>query len=220
MKTVAFIPIKMNNERVPGKNVKPFSDGTPLIHMIMNAVMGAEEVDEVYVCCSNERIKEFMLPGTKFLKRDVKYDASNANVNEMHLSFAQAVDADIYLLAHATSPFLSSASIDEGIKAIKTGKYDSALTVMKQQDFMWKNGKPFNFSLEHIPRTQDLEPFYLETTGMFAFTRDVIYNKKSRTGDKPYMIEVNSIEAIDIDWPIDFDIADAVYMQIIKRQTK
>ena len=28
MKTVAFVPIKLNNERLPGKNLKKFSDGT------------------------------------------------------------------------------------------------------------------------------------------------------------------------------------------------
>ena len=31
MKTVAFVPIKLNNERFPGKNVKPFTGGKPLI---------------------------------------------------------------------------------------------------------------------------------------------------------------------------------------------
>ena len=37
MKTVAMIPIKLNNERVPGKNLKQFSDGTPLIKLIQKA---------------------------------------------------------------------------------------------------------------------------------------------------------------------------------------
>ena len=27
MKTVAFVPIKLNNERLPGKNIKPFTNG-------------------------------------------------------------------------------------------------------------------------------------------------------------------------------------------------
>lgn len=29
MKTVVLLPIKLNNQRVPGKNIKKFSDGTP-----------------------------------------------------------------------------------------------------------------------------------------------------------------------------------------------
>ena len=31
MKTVALIPIKLGSKRVPGKNIKPFYDGTPLM---------------------------------------------------------------------------------------------------------------------------------------------------------------------------------------------
>ena len=31
MKTVALIPIKLGSKRIPGKNIKPFFDGTPLI---------------------------------------------------------------------------------------------------------------------------------------------------------------------------------------------
>lgn len=31
MKIVSFTPVKLNNERVPGKNTKRFKDGTPLI---------------------------------------------------------------------------------------------------------------------------------------------------------------------------------------------
>ena len=31
MKVVAFVPVKLNNERLPGKNTKVFEDGTPLI---------------------------------------------------------------------------------------------------------------------------------------------------------------------------------------------
>lgn len=31
MKTVAFVPIKLNNQRTPGKNTKKFDDGSALI---------------------------------------------------------------------------------------------------------------------------------------------------------------------------------------------
>ena len=41
MKTVAVVPIKMNNVRTPGKNTKPFSDGTPLIHLIQKKLLNS-----------------------------------------------------------------------------------------------------------------------------------------------------------------------------------
>ena len=42
MKTVALIPIKLSSTRVPGKNIKPFFDGTPLMHFIQKACLNAK----------------------------------------------------------------------------------------------------------------------------------------------------------------------------------
>ena len=43
MKVVAFIPIKLNNERTPGKNIKRFSDGTPLMHFVQSSLLALKE---------------------------------------------------------------------------------------------------------------------------------------------------------------------------------
>ena len=39
MKTVAFVPVKLNNERLPGKNTKPFHNGDPLICYILRTLL-------------------------------------------------------------------------------------------------------------------------------------------------------------------------------------
>lgn len=218
MKTVALVPIKMNNERVPGKNTKLLCDGTPLIQMILRALMGASEIDDVYVYCSKEQIKDYIIHGVNYLKRDEKYDTAQADVNDMFRTFSLSVPADIYVLAHATAPFLTSESINKAVQAVKTGEYDSAIAVRKMQEFLWHDGKAVNYDPLRIPRTQDLEPLYVETTGMYVFTKDVIQNRRSRIGEKPYLQVVSVIEATDINNPDDFEIADAIYAKIVKRK--
>lgn len=211
MKTVALIPIKMNNERIPGKNTKLLYDGTPLIQLTLNTIKACREIDEVYVYCSKEEIHDYLLPGINYLKRDPKYDAAQADVLDMFYTFSKEVPADIYVLTHVTSPFLKSNSIDGAVRLIKTGEYDSAFAAVKTQEFMWKGGKPMNYDVNFIPRTQDLPVIYAETTGFYVFTKDVIQVKRSRIGHKPYIYEVSKIEAIDINDPVDFDIANAIY---------
>lgn len=215
MKTVAIIPIKMNNERTPGKNTKLFYDGTPLIHFIQRSLLRCKEVDDIYVYCSKEEIKEYNIEGVFYKKRDERFDDNGINVNDMFYTFAEEIDADIYVLAHATAPFQESESIDKGIKEVKSGKYDSAIAVKRMQEFIWKDGKAFNYDPKRIPRTQDLAPLYVETTGLYVYTKDVIMINKSRIGNKPYMLEMNPVEAIDINNPIDFEIADALYQGIV-----
>ena len=215
MRTVALVPIKLNNERTPGKNTKRFDDGTPLIHCIERTLLECKEIDEIYVYCSKEEIKEYLLPGIHYLKRDERFDTAQANVNEMFYMFSTEVDADIYVLAHATAPFQKAESIDRGVLAVKSGEYDSALAVKKMQEFIWKNGCAFNYNPAFIPRTQDLEPLYVETTGLYIFTKCVIQTRHSRIGAKEYMLEVSPIEATDINNPVDFEIANAIYSEII-----
>lgn len=53
MKTVALIPIKLGSKRVPGKNIKPFFDGTPLMHFIQRTCLEAKNIDEVYAIGSS-----------------------------------------------------------------------------------------------------------------------------------------------------------------------
>lgn len=214
MKTVAFIPIKTNNERLPGKNTKAFTNGKPLMTYILDTLSSVQNVDEVYVYCSDESVTQYIPENVHFLKRDPYYDLSSTSFNEVLTSFAQIIDADVYVLTHATAPFISAKSIERGVDAVVNGGYDSATSVLKLQEFLWKDNKPFNYSVDHIPRTQDLEPMYTETCGLYVYSKSLILEKKRRIGDNPYLIEVSKIEATDINEYDDFLIADALYQMI------
>lgn len=217
MKIVAITPIKMNNVRTPGKNTKLLSDGTPLIHCIQNTVLAVSDIDEYYIYCSNFEIKKYMLDGVKYIKREEKYDTPEANVLEMMRDFSFAVHADIYIQIHATAPFIQTETIQKAIRYIRDENFDSVFTVRKLQEFLWTDAHPANYRLESIPRTQDMKPWYAETTGMYVYTKDVIQRLHRRIGERPYLLEVSDVEAIDINNPIDFEIADAIYTNIITK---
>ena len=211
MKTVALLPIKLNNQRVPGKNIKEFSDGTPLIHLIQKACLKAKKVDEIYVYCSNSHIKDYILPGVRYLERPEFLDGDGANSNDIIREFIKTVDADVYVETHATGPFTKSESIDACVDAVASGEYDSAFLAKRIQEFLWQNGVAMNFDIQNFPRTQDLVPIYSETPGAYVFTRETFEKYDRRVGIKPYIHEVSEIESRDIDYKEDFDIADAIY---------
>lgn len=210
MKIVAFVPMKLNSERVKGKNIKPFDNGKPLCSYILNTLNKCDGIDEKYVYCSDESIKEYIPEGIKYLKRSKDLDSSTTKINEVLSSFAKDVEADYYILTHATAPFMSKETIEKGIEIIKEDKYDSVLTVKKMQEFLQKDNKPFNYSLDSIPRTQDLDPLYEETCGLYIYSRDLILKENRRIGNKPYLLEVSKIESLDIDTEDDFFISNAV----------
>lgn len=211
MKVVAFVPLKLNNERLPGKNLKRLNDGTPLLSCILETLLRVEGLDEIYVYCSDSAVKEFLPPGVSYLSRSQNLDRSDTKINEVLQSFACDIPADVYVLAHATAPFVRAASINNGIEKVISGTNDCALTVLKQQEFMWQHGRPVNYRLDAVPRTQDLEPVFIETTGLYIYTRKLIMERNVRIGDRPFLIEISKIESVDINESIDFEIADAIY---------
>lgn len=210
MKIVAFVPMKLNSERVKNKNIKEFDNGKPLCSYILNTLKKVKNIDEIYVYCSDEKIKKYIPKGVKYLKRSEELDGQKVKINEVLKAFANDVDADYYLLTHATAPFISKETIEKGVEVIKEGKYDSVLSVSKIQEFLWKDGKPFNYSLDSIPRTQDLDPLYAETCGLYIYSKDLILKQNRRIGDNPYLLEVSKIEALDIDTEDDFFVSNAV----------
>ena len=218
MKIVAVVPMKLNNTRLPQKNTKPFTNGKPLCHYILSTLLTVEKIDDIYVYCSNPSIKEFIPEGIKYLNRSEELDKNTTSITEVLTNFAKSVPADIYVLAHTTAPFTKRESIEDGLNAVISGTYDSAFAAQKIQDFLWHNGKPMNYDLCNIPRTQDLDPIYKETCGLYIYTNEVIMNINRRIGEHPYIIETGEIEGIDIDEKEDFMIADAVFNYMLKDQ--
>lgn len=219
MKTVAFIPVKLNNERNPGKNTKRFKDGTPLIYFVQKALVELKEkkfIDKIYVFCSNDRIKPYLLDGVELLKRPECLDRNETKGTQIYQSFIDMVDADVYVLAHATSPFVTSEHIEMCVRNVQSGEYDSAFCAKKIQNFLWEDNRPLNFELNNPLRTQDMKPIYMELSTPYVFTWETFKKYHSRSGVKPYICECSEIEAIDIDYPEDFDLADVVYTNILK----
>lgn len=216
MKTIAVVPIKLNSERCKNKNIKRFTKGMPLVYYILNTLLRVRKLDEIYVYCSSEEIISLLPPQVKFIKRDEYYDLPNVSFNDVLISFAKIVDADTYVLAHATSPFITPDSIERGIQAVNEDAYDSAFTVVRSNDFIWKDGKPLNYCLENIPRTQDLDEILIETCGLYVYTKNLLLTRHRRIGDNPFFIYVSKIEGWDINSDEDFKIADAINCHLNK----
>lgn len=213
MKVVAFVPIRLNSKRVAGKNLKLLGE-KPLLHYILETLTKVASLDEVYVYCSQEEIIPYLPEGVKFLKRSTSLDKDETLGQEIYDAFTKEVEADVYMLAHTTSPFISADTIENAIAQVICGKHDSAFSAQKIQTFTWYNGKPLNYVLNSIPRTQTIEPVYFETSAFYIFRKEVWTEQHQRIGDKPYMAVVNAIEGIDIDNPEDFEFAQKVLPQV------
>lgn len=205
-KIVAIMPIKTNNERLPHKNTKILGE-KPLLRYELDTLLTIEKIEKIYVYCSDETIKNYIPNDVEFLKRPDYLDLPTSNFTQIFESFMKIIDADIYVYAHATAPFVCKRTMEECIEKVYSGENDSAFCATRIQDYLWKDGKPLNFDASNLPRSQDLEVIYRETSGIYVFTKEVFFKNNRRIGDNPYIKEVTYKEAVDINNPEDFEMA-------------
>ncbi|MGP8312062.1 cytidylyltransferase domain-containing protein [Enterocloster aldenensis] len=208
-KIIAVMPIKLNNERFPGKNTMILGD-KPLLQYGLDALKTAGLGGSIYVYCSDDSIESYLSEGCKFLKRPEVLDLPTSNFSQIFEQFMKTVDADIYVYEHATAPFVSGRTIKECISKVVSGEYDSAFCASRIQDYLWEDGKPLNFDAENLPRSQDLKVIYRETSGVYVFRKNVFLKYHRRIGLHPYVKEVTYREAVDINNPDDFQLAEAL----------
>lgn len=218
MKIVAFSPIRLNSKRVKGKNLKMIG-GKPMLCHIFETLKNVNEINEIYAFCSNEEIVPLLPDGVNFLKRSETLDDDMTLGEEIYDAFVNTIDANIYVLAHTTSPFIKPESFSKALSMIIEHGYDSAFSVEKIQTFTWFNNEPLNYSLTHIPRTQDITPIYVETSGFYIFKKNIWKEKRQRIGDKPYLLVVDKIQGIDIDTNEDFEFATSIANHTQQPQT-
>lgn len=218
MKIVLFIPIKLNNQRLPGKNIK-ILNGSPLCSYLFETVKELDVVDEKYVYCSDDMITSYIPEEIQYKKRSKILDGDEIKGLDIIESFVNDVDADIYILAHVTQPFIRKESILNALDKVLNDDHDSAFSAYEIQDYCWYQGKPFNYQMDDIVTTQNLEPIYMETGAFYIFKKEVFTGLHQRIGKTPYMQTVNQIEAVDIDTMEDFRFAEAVAIYLDKNSS-
>ena len=209
MKIVAVMPIKLNNERLPGKNTKMLGN-KPLLRYELDNLLATGLVEDISVFCSDEAICSFLPTGVSFLKRSKDLDLPTSNFTQIFDSFKLERPADVYVYAHATAPFVTVETMRDLITAVVSGRNDSAFCATRIQDFLWQDGVPLNFDATNLPRSQDIKPIYRETSGVYVFTHEVFEVCHRRIGMNPFIKEVSFRESIDINNPEDFALAEAM----------
>ena len=217
-KITVLLPMKGHSERVPNKNLKMFN-GKPLFHAIIDKLLTSKYVNEVIINTDSDLIadsarntyKDFII----IQKRPKEIQGDFVSMNKIIEYDLNNSHSDIYIQTHSTSPLLSIKSLDSAIEKMlsKSTAFDSIFSVTKiQTRFYDKNGVPLNHDPKKLLRTQDLEPQFEENSSFYIFTKDSFKNADNkRIGLSPLMFEIDKIEAIDIDEPSDFIIAETLH---------
>lgn len=131
------------------------------------------------------------------------------------------IEGEYFLQTHSTNPLLRPQTIDIAIETYfkNLNEFDSFFSVTRLQiRLYWKDGSPVNHNPNELLRTQDLSPVYEENSNFYIFSKKSFTDAdQSRIGLKPQMFEIGKFEAVDIDEPEDWEIAEILHMKRVKK---
>ncbi len=219
MKVTALLPMKGNSERVKNKNMRDFA-GKPLYHAVMTVLLQCRNIDKVVINTDSEIIKNDALKNfnrVQIIDRPVEIQGDFVAMNDIIAYDLSKLEGEHFLQTHSTNPLVKPETIDRAIDEYfaNLGKYDSVFSVTRLQTRLyWADGKPVNHNPAELLRTQDLPPVYEENSNFFVFSKTSFAAAgNKRIGLKPAMSEMNKLEAVDIDEPEDFELAELLYIK-------
>jgi CMP-N-acetylneuraminic acid synthetase len=210
--------MKANSQRVKGKNFRPLH-GKPLFRWILDSLLAIPEVERVVINTDARHIlaENGLVEGGRVQIRDRKPElcGDTVSMNRILADDIAAVPAATYLMTHTTNPMLTTATVAAALSAyraaVAAGTADSLFTVTKiQTRFYRADGSAVNHDPDNLIQTQDLEPWFEENSNLYIFSPESFAAANARIGKRPLLHVMDKTEAIDIDTPEDWALAEAV----------
>lgn len=211
MKFVGYVTVRLSSKRVPFKSVREIG-GKPLINYAISTLNHVEEISDILLYCSQEEIQQYINSNLSytFINRPTYLDSDNTTFNDILKTLIDEMDTEYIVFISCTSPFIKPETIRDMINQIVNNNFDSAFTAFSLNSFCWFNGQPLNYDPSNVPKTQDLKPLIVETSGLYIFSKDLFKKYKRRIGFKPYIKIIDIFEGWDIDTIEDLKMAELI----------
>lgn len=227
MKNIALIPARASSKTVAKKNIK-LLNGLPLIAYTIKTALKNPRIKKVIVSTEDHEIAEiaknygadvpFLRPAE--LAQDNTPDRP-VILHTLHwLKANEQFEPDLLIYLRPTSPFKTNLIIDECLNKIENEKQLTSLRTVNVAEgthhpyWMFRNEnntlKPFidNIEISKYYRRQ-LLPICYKLNGVVDILKPgIVANNENMYGSSVGFIEINQLNAADIDDELDFTFAE------------
>lgn len=214
---LAVVPARGGSKSVPRKNVRPLA-GRPLLHYTLDQIGGVPEIDRAVVSTDDAEIaKVARAGGGEVLDRPAELATDSAPTEWALLHALDTLEAagdafDYVMVLEPTSPFRTPETIRRCMMRIAESDAPSLMTVIETRANLGTvdNGK-FRPLVPGAPRRrQERAPFYVESSTVYIARVDFLRETGSLVAENWAAEIVPEGEAIDINTPQDFLVAEAL----------
>jgi N-acylneuraminate cytidylyltransferase len=231
MTTIAIIPARGGSKRIPKKNIRSFN-GMPIIAYSVEAALGAGCFDMVMVSTDDIEIADT----AKRMGASVPFMRSSENSND-YAGLAEVAievvkryesefgDLEKICVILPTAPFVSSARILQGFRALEESTIDAALPVVR---FSYPPQRGLRIDIDgrakmlnpelYNCRSQDLEPLFHDCGQFYWAKKEALLKEKRFFVQNTYAIELPESEVQDIDTEEDWKLAEIKY-ELLRKLT-
>lgn len=221
---LCVIPARSGSKRIPKKNIKNFY-GKPIIAWSIEAAIKSNCFDKVLVSTDDHEIVELAKSygaEAPFIRPKKLADDYAATVPVISHAIKWQIEnfkKPTYVCCiYATAPFIQLNYLRRGLKLLKDTNCEYTFSATNyaypiQRSFrIKKNNKIKMFDTKYYNlRTQDLEEVYHDVGQFYWATADTWLKNKKIIGENSIPIIIPRSRAIDIDTPIDWQIAEIMF---------
>lgn len=223
---LAITPARGGSKGVPRKNIIDLG-GKPLVAHTIAQAKKSKLIDEYLVNSEDAEIRQVAEQwGANTISRPDMY-AHDQILQEVDLLLKWTVEqfeeanpdkhVDIVVLLYPTAPLRNVSAIDAAIDLVKNQGYDSALSLYYDTRYLWSvtdegtTVEPSNYDPnKRMPRQKESWNQWAENKAIYATKRDILFSI-GRIGPKCGYVEMEKWRSIDIDEPVDLEMARALY---------
>lgn len=223
---IAFIvQARMNSERVPGKMLKPFANKN-LFGIVLDKLLSSDVIpsDQIYASVYEDELfhEANTLRNIRTFKRS-KESANNDNDIKKIYEWHNKLPYKYCILISGCNPLLRVSTIDAFVRQFVEQEEENLFAVFEKKTYYWnKEGAlitPWPKD-QTIMNTKVVDPVYEAAHVLYASRMDLIAEEKFM-GDfeEPggiKLFKMDELEAFDIDYPWQFEVAEMLYEKFKK----
>jgi CMP-N,N'-diacetyllegionaminic acid synthase len=221
-RALGVIPARGGSKSIPLKNIRPLN-GTPLMVFTIDAAKQSKYLDRCVVSTDHPAISRVARDhGAEVVDRPVELATDEAPTEWALLQVLEVLEKqgyrpDYVVTLEPTSPFRTAALIDRCIEAaMEHHEVDCVMTVAETRKCYGRldHGR-FEYLFPDQPRRrQERRPLYEESSTVYVTKTNALKRDRSVLGRTRYGVVVEDPrETIDINEPLDFMVAEAVFAQ-------
>lgn len=224
MKVYGFVFARGGSKGVPGKNIKEIA-GKPLIAWAIEAGLQCGGLEKIIVSTDSPEIAAVARhygAETPFLRPpELASDTAPEGLAWRHaVNFCQAHgdEFDVFVSLPATAPLKTPAQILACLNLYRQGGCDAVITCREASRSPYFNMVELDKAGyahliipscgEPVARRQDARPVFDMTTIAYVTSPEFILTERNLFEGKVKTLLVDKVSAIDIDDPVDFEIAE------------